>query len=103
MNRKFRGVIWTDHVLERLRERDIKQSDAWYAFRKPDESKFAKSKGGWVYSKLVDGRRIEVVAKKEDDEWVIISAWADPVDPSARKLDSTQGVFDRIKKFISGL
>ena len=29
MDRNFGGVIWTNHALDRLRERGIKQGDAW--------------------------------------------------------------------------
>jgi len=80
MEREFGGVIWTNHALQRLRERGIKQSDAWAAFRRPDQSRYAKSKGAWVYYKTWGEEKLEVVAKKNaEGKWLILSVWARPV------------------------
>jgi hypothetical protein len=80
MSRKFGGVIWTNHALARLKDRKIDQGDAWVAFRKADKTKFAKSRGGWVYEKTFWSKKIEVVAKKnERGEWIILSVWTKPI------------------------
>lgn len=80
MNKNFGGVIWTNHAIERMRERGIKQGDAWAVWRRPDQSKYAKSKGAWVYYKTWGDTKIEVVAKKnERKEWVILSVWSKKV------------------------
>lgn len=80
MDNKFGGVIWTNHALQRLRERGITQGDAWATFRRPDQSRYAKSKGVWVYYKTYGDQKIEVVAKQnERKEWLIISVWSDSV------------------------
>lgn len=79
-SRNYGDVIWTNHALERLQERNIRQSDAWVAFTKADSSRYAESKGGWVYNKTVNGWDIEVVAKQnEKKEWIILTVWANPV------------------------
>ncbi len=91
MNRNFGGVIWTNHALSRLRERGIKQGDAWATWRRPDQSRYAKNKGAWVYYKTYGNQRIEVVAKKnEKKEWIILSVWSKTVyqKPKAKKSDS---------------
>lgn len=75
MDKNYKGVVWTDHALQRLRERNISQSDAWYVFRRPDRSRYARSKGAWIYYKDLNGKTVEVVAKKDDSQWVIISVW----------------------------
>jgi hypothetical protein len=81
MDRKFGGVIWTNHALDRLKSRGISQGDAWVAFTKADDSRYAKSRGGWVYVKTINGWRYEVVAKQnERKEWLILTVWAEPVD-----------------------
>lgn len=78
--RNYGGVIWTDHALERLRERKIRQRDAYVAFTKPDQSRYAQSQGGWVYYKTLNGNTIEVVAKQnEKKEWIILTVWSKPV------------------------
>lgn len=80
MDRNFGGVIWTNHALSRLRERGIKQGDAWAVWRNPDQSKYAKAKDAWIYYKIYGSQRIEVVAKQnEKKQWIILSVWSQPV------------------------
>lgn len=76
MDNHFGGVIWTNHALDRLRERGIKQGDAWATFNRPQQSRKGNS-GNWVYYKNWNGTQIEVVAKKnEKGEWLILSVWS---------------------------
>lgn len=77
MDRNFGGVIWTNHALERLRDRGIKQGDAWATWRNPDQSRYGSEKGTWVYYKTYGDQKIEVVAKQnERKEWLILSVWS---------------------------
>ena len=94
MDEKFGGVIWTKHAIARLREREIKQGDAWATWNRPDQSRYAKSKGAWIFYKSYPSKRfpgathekIEVVAKhlpvgkagNKKKEWLIISVWNRP-------------------------
>ena len=80
MNKNYQGVIWTNHALNRLKERGIKQEDAWYTFRKPQQSRYAKAKQAWIYYRDYQNEQVEVVAKKnEKGEWLIISVWSSPI------------------------
>ncbi len=80
MDPKFGGVIWTNHALNRMREREISQGDAWATWRKPDQSRYATAKGAWIYYRTFRNEKIEVVAKKnENGKWVILSVWSRPV------------------------
>jgi hypothetical protein len=77
MDRNFGGVIWTNHATERMRQRGIKQGDAWATWRKPEHSKKGTVSGSWVYYRNYAGTQIEVVAKQnEKKEWVILSVWS---------------------------
>lgn len=77
MDRNFGGVIWTNHALSRMRERGIKQGDAWATWRNPDQSRRGTSGDTWVYYKTYGGEKLEVVAKKNDKgEWIILSVWS---------------------------
>jgi len=88
MRRSYNGVIFTNHALQRLAERGIKQGDAYAAFRRPDNSRYAKSKKAWVYYKTFSDKKLEVVASKnEKGEWVILSVWARPVYGDSRKQE----------------
>lgn len=95
MNKNFGGVIWTKHSLTRMRERDIKQGDAWVTWRRPDQSRKAKLKGTWVYYKTFpstgSGRaqKIEVIAKQnEKKEWIILSVWSAPSSTKFKKASN---------------
>ncbi len=80
MDNHFGGAIWTNHALQRLAQRGIKQGDAWAAWKNPEQSRYAKAQGAWVYYKTYGNSRIEVVAKKnEKGEWIILSVWSKPV------------------------
>lgn len=76
VERKLGGVVWTDHVLERLRERGIRQADALVVLKRPDKTRPAQKKGNWVKYKTFGKRRLEVVtAKNERGETVVLSVW----------------------------
>ena len=80
MDNNFGGVIWTNHALQRLKERKISQSEAWATWRRPQKSRYAASKGAWVFHRTYGKQRIEVVAKKnKEKEWVILSVWSKEV------------------------
>jgi hypothetical protein len=89
MDNHFGGVIWTNHSLDRLRERGIKQGDAWAAWRTPESSKKGSAPGSWVYYRNYNGTQIEVVAKQnEKHEWLILSVWSRPIFSNGKKPES---------------
>jgi len=68
--------------MDRMRERGIKQGNAWATWRNPEQSRSGTGsrQGAWVYYKTWGNQKIEVVAKQnERREWVIISVWSDTV------------------------
>lgn len=80
MDKNFNAVIWTNHALDRLKDRGIKQSDAWAAFNSPDSSRKATTPGAFVYYKKYGNERLEVVAaKNKQGKWVIMSVWLRPL------------------------
>jgi len=88
MNNDFGNVIWTNHALQRLKERGISQSDAWATWSRPEQSRYAQSKGAWVFYRTYNGEKIEVVSKKnEKGQWIILSVWSRKVEES-RKTES---------------
>lgn len=100
MDKQFGGVIWTNHVLQRLKERDIKQGDAWAAWKRPDSSRYSSQEGAWVYQRKFGNQMIEVVAKKnEKDQWIILSAWQKQYFGKSVK---EQTFLQKLKKLIFG-
>ncbi len=80
MDNNFGGVIWTNHAIQRLKERGISQSDAWATWSRPDQSRYAATRGAWIYHKTYGEEKIEVVAKKnERGKWLILSVWSRPI------------------------
>lgn len=105
MDRKYGGVIWTNHALERLTERGVSQGDAWYTFQKPQQSRYATSLGAWIYYRTYGDQRIEVVAKQnERKEWIILSVWSKKVfpQPSSKPLQKTSFVSKVLKSIFGG-
>lgn len=83
--REFKGTIWTNHALDRMQDRGIKQGDAWATWKKPDQSRYAATKGAWVYYRTWGNQRIEVVAKQnEKKEWIILSVWSKTTSDSKK-------------------
>ncbi len=104
MDNKFGGIIWTNHALERLRQRNISQGDAWATWNRPEQSRKGAS-GNWVYYKTYGNQKIEVVAKQnEKGEWLILSVWSKPVYGShePNKSYSSDGVLEKILQFLLG-
>ncbi len=90
MDNHFGGVIWTNHAIERMRQRGIKQGDAWATWRNPEESRKGSAPGSWIYFRRYAGTRIEVVAKQnEKKEWLILSVWSRPVISSGNKSNTS--------------
>ena len=89
MDNHYGGVIWTNHALDRLRERGIKQGDAWATWRNPQESRKGTIPGSWIYHRSYGSVQIEVVAKQnEKREWIIISVWSRRVSEDRKKTES---------------
>ena len=96
MDKHFGGVIWTNHALSRLRDRGIKQGDAWAAWRRPDQSRYAKSKDSWIYYRIIGNQKVEVLAKQnEKREWIIVSVWS-----SSIKKESEQNPSSTLRSLI---
>jgi hypothetical protein len=77
METQFLGLIFTNHAIQRLYERGIAQSDAWYTFQHADKKVPGSSPGAYKFYKDYGEQRIEVIAKKnEKGEWVILSCWS---------------------------
>ncbi len=76
MDKNYRGLGWTDHALKRMADRKISQGDAWATWNRPDQSRRATIKGSWIYFKTFGNNKIEVVARKENGKWLILSVWS---------------------------
>jgi hypothetical protein len=100
MKRSYKGVIFTNHALERLRDRSISQATAWATLTKPDRSRYASSKKAWIYNRTFGSNMVEVVASQnEQKEWVIVSVWSRPL----WKLEYTKHKYQVRHRFLDWL
>lgn len=87
----YGGLIWTNHALERLKERGLSQETAWETFRRPDHSFAGKQSGTTEYRKRFGASLVTLIAKpNEKKEWVILSCWVDPPLPGSIDLKKQQ-------------
>ena len=75
----YGGIIWTNHALERLRQRGLPQDLAWQAYRYPDEVRKDAEKSSTTYLKSHGNHLITVIIKEnERREHIVVSTWIDP-------------------------
>lgn len=78
----YKGLIWTNHALKKIKERGISQDLAVQAFKNPDRTLRGREKGSFEFQKNTENSKTTVIAKKnEKNEWIIISVWIDPPFP----------------------
>lgn len=76
---KINDVVFTNHSIERLKERGIKGEMVWSTVRFPDVKKSGKQKDTIEFSKKIGNRTVTSICKKNNlGEWVVLSAWIDP-------------------------
>lgn len=92
----YGGIIWTNHALERLTQRQFPQDMALQTFRLPDKQFPGKQQGSFEYQKHFGPSLVTVIAtQNERHEWVILSCWIDPPLPGT--MDSKKK--DEYKKY----
>ena len=78
----YGGAIWTNHVLERMKQRGITQDLVLEAFQRPDNYFPGRQPGTTEYKKKMNSSIVTVIAKQnERSEWLLLSAWIDPPIP----------------------
>jgi len=104
MENYFRGVIFTNHAIDRLYEREIAQADAWYTFRHADGQSAANIPGATKFYKDYGQQRIEVIAREnEKGEWVILSCWSKMVGTGQPLFPQSLGLGNRFLLFLQKL
>jgi hypothetical protein len=85
-SQQYKGLIWTNHAIQRLEERKIPQEWAWKAFKFPDSIYKGKKSNTVEHVKEYNNLTVTLIATKNDKkEWIIISCWVDP--PLAGSID----------------
>jgi len=78
----FNGLIWTDHAIERLKQRGLRQALASQAFYHPDKILRGSANGSTEYQKRYKKSLITIIAKQNGQgEWLVLSCWSNPPLP----------------------
>ena len=84
-SRTYGGLIWTNHAMDRMAERYLKQDYAWQAYRYPDASHEQGDSGRIEYRKKFGERLVTIIVKQnEKREWIVLSTWVDPPFPGTK-------------------
>ena len=87
---KISDVVFTNHAIERMKQRGISGDWVWQAVKKADKTIAGKEKHTTESIKQFGEHTVTAITKKNDlGEWVVLSAWMDP---------PIQGTIDYFKK-----
>lgn len=87
----YAGLIFTNHALQRLDERQFPKHMVLETFNRPDSSHSAKQPGAHEYRKRFGTSVVTVIAKQnERKEWIILSCWIDPPLPGTKDYHEKQ-------------
>lgn len=76
---KINDVVFTNHAIERMKQRGISGDWAWQSVRQPDRTSPGKEKHTTEFIKDFGKHRVTIIAKKNEiGEWVVLSVWMDP-------------------------
>lgn len=76
---KITDVVFTNHSIERMKQRGISGDWAWQSVKSPDHSKAGKQKYTTEFVKRFGEYTVTAIGKKNDiGEWVVLSVWMDP-------------------------
>lgn len=76
---KISDVVFTNHSIDRLKERGITGEMVYQTVKAPEISTPGKEKHTTEFVKRFGDRKLTCIGKKNDlGEWVVLSAWIDP-------------------------
>ncbi|PIP53202.1 hypothetical protein COX08_02300 [Candidatus Beckwithbacteria bacterium CG23_combo_of_CG06-09_8_20_14_all_34_8] len=101
---EYKGLIFTNHILQRMNERGIDFRDVYWAWAKPDEFVSAQTSGAYKYFRNKNGKKIAVVAKKNDQsKWVVLTCWQkEIVDWRTNNKKTKLSLWKNLWKMIGG-
>lgn len=72
-------VIWTNHLYDRIKQRGLNPSWIDTAVRFPDEVQQSSTRDSRKHIKTINGYKIVAAVKRQGSDWIITSAWWNPV------------------------
>lgn len=76
---RFGGIIWTNHAIDRMKERGLTQKIALQAFHDADKKITGKQSGTFEFQRKFGSSYVTIIAmQNEKKEWIVLSCWIDP-------------------------
>lgn len=72
-------VIWTTHLRERIKQRGLNPDWVDTAVRFPDEVQASSTTNSKKHIKVIQGYKITATVKRHGGDWIITSAWWNPL------------------------
>ena len=73
------NVIWTNHLRDRIKQRGLNPDWVDNAVRFPDEVQQSSTTDSKKHIKTINGYKIVAAVKRQGGNWIITSAWWNPV------------------------
>ena len=89
-------VIWTTHLRERIKQRGLDPSWVDTAVRFPDEVQQSSTTNSKKHIKTIHGYKIVAAVVRQGSDWVITSAWWNPVYKSSSTRSSQKSFIEKI-------
>ena len=101
MKREYRGIIFTDHALNRLHNRNVSQQKAHQTLKSPQRKQPGKTSGSFKFSRDFDDYLLQLIAKKNNqNQWIILTCWVK--DKSSRRQTKERNFLDQLLgRFLS--
>ena len=102
MKKEYQGVIFTNHALNRLYNRQVGQQKACLTLKKPQKKEPGKTLGSFKFSRDFDDYLLQLIAKKNNqNQWIILTCWVK--DKSPRRQTKKRSFLSRLlKSFLGG-
>ncbi|NMB56397.1 DUF4258 domain-containing protein [Candidatus Beckwithbacteria bacterium] len=72
----YRGIIFTDHILQRMKERQISLDYVYWVFKRPEIKIYDRKKQSYKFIRQGSNKNFVMIAKQnEKKEWVLLSCW----------------------------
>lgn len=89
-------VIWTNHLRERITQRGLNPDWVDNTVRFPDEIIPGNTPDSKRFIKIFNGYKIIVPVTRQGSDWVIMSAWWNPVQGGQRRSAPQRSFIERI-------
>lgn len=88
---KYKKLIYTNHILQRMKERGLSYDYVYWVWNRPDKRTDGKAEGSYKFFRKLKDEWLVVVAKKNElGEWILLTCWTKPMYPEKQPYRRTK-------------